>query len=224
MTHDEAKNLVKKLNALFNGQINVEQAKLAVKRLSVFEKKDVNRAIEEHREQFEFVNWPELYKACEPVAAPTPATATANRPAIPDMTFAQVIRQQRPDLTQAKDQEVVLRFWRGDWWRYKSAADRRLQCLTDAMQSGEARARLMEKGYTDEQVTKLHEQVLATHDNNETGYRRKVEGQCRGCLLSAGMGADVVDGWVQTVFSDPDHFRMCLSELRGDIFAGPNAA
>jgi hypothetical protein len=214
MTHDDAKNLVKKLNALFNGQINAEQAKAAIKRLTGFERKDVTRAVDEHRTRFEFVNWPELYKACEPIIEPS---APTRRSAGPDMTFVEVVKQQRPDLVNASDQEVIVRFWRGDWWRYKSDADRRLTAITDSMKNGDAHTRCLERGMTEEEIAVAHERVLESHDRNEEGYRIKVRTQCTGCLINAGVAPEMIEGWVDTVFSEPDHFRLCLAELRGEL-------
>lgn len=220
MKKSEANELAVSLAKLFPGSgLNEEHAKSIREEFSKFEYEHVKAAIKEHHRTKEFISFPELYKMCE---APIAPAAPTRRNSGADMSFVEIVKQQWPALGNRSDHEVIIRFWRGDWIRYKFDADARLHSITEQMQNGDAKKRLTEAGYTSDQIATMQEKVLADHERNEDGYKTKVVTQCRGCLLNAKMDPESIEAWIDTLFSAPDHFRTCLAEIRGElpVFSG----
>lgn len=207
MKPEEARNLVVKLNALFNGTINEDQAKWAAKELIQFERADVLRAMRDHRGAYEFVNWPKFLDTCRPIVAATAQSLRENLPAIP---FADVIRQQRPDLANAKDAEVILRYRRGEWFKYRANADKRAEKLQDALLHDDVKA--------SPEKQQAIGRAMEFHDQQFNGMREKVRTSCASQLAAdCGMDWETALNWAESVFSEPDHFRLCLDELRGNL-------
>lgn len=100
------------LAKLFPNQLTPELASYAKKKFAEFDEAPARAAIHGHRDKHDFINWPELWKACQTTAPP----AGAAKPAIPDQTLANVIRGLDPQLRPVtSDLEVLLRNFRKQW-------------------------------------------------------------------------------------------------------------
>lgn len=113
MTKDEAKDCVRMVNKLFTPPISDETAKLLVGDFQSFKKSSVDEAIREHRRTREFLAIPGLLEGCRCQERGDQMQA---RQFIPDQTFAAIYRNQRPDLRDANDYEVIIRIHRS-WWK-----------------------------------------------------------------------------------------------------------
>lgn len=217
MKADEAKNLARSLAKLFPGSMaNEEQARACAREFMKYDAAHVRRAIDDHHRTREFISFPELYKACAEVPLPT---APTTRQSIPPMTFAQVIRQQWPELEKRKDAEVVLRFWRADWHRYKQDSDQRLASILRSIEGGRFAKMMKDRGHSDDFIAASQQRVMDMHERQENGYRDKVRNGCTSGLVGTGMTMEDAASWAEACFSDADYFRTALADLRGDIFA-----
>jgi hypothetical protein len=55
-------------------------------------------------------------------------------------------------------------------------------------------------------------------------YRAKYRRECGVQLVTAGMTVDASERWAETIFADPDHFRLVLDDLRDSQQANPFVA
>src|SRR5579884_2799655 len=112
MDSSKASALVAHLAKLFPNQLTPDLAKYAKKKMLEFDEAPVRAAIHRHRDQHEFISWPELWKACET----TEPVKSIAKLAIPDQAFANVVRSVDPPLRPVKsDLEVILRHYRKQW-------------------------------------------------------------------------------------------------------------
>jgi hypothetical protein len=227
----EAKKFSVELANLFPGsQVNEAQGREITRALMDFEEKNVRAAVRDHHRRFEFINYPELYKACKTPAVPY---ADPNKRAIPDMNFAEIVRQQRPDMASATDFEVLLRYWQADWHRYELGGRRRLDGINEHTQQKTAELKLRlsaidnsvegVQAIRDEiqsalkQIPAAAEAVWKFQKRQFDGYRNKCRVGCITTLCSHGMLWADAENWAESIFAEPGHFRACLAELRGEL-------
>jgi hypothetical protein len=124
MNADDAKKCVAYLVGLFPNQLTKDLLRFAAAEFAAFEVVDVRKAAREHRGRFEFVKWPELLEGCRLAAelrtggqSRAAAKAEDFHPdnARREGSWCDVRRRQTPYLRGAGDVEVVLRVYRG-WW------------------------------------------------------------------------------------------------------------
>lgn len=195
MTAEETIEVVKTLAGLFPNQVTTEQAKQLKSELRAFSKAAAMSAVREHRKNPDlaggFWNMGKLLEGCRAAerGESLEAKQFSGNESLPD-----IIRRGWEQLRDRNDYEVLLRYWRADWHRYSTDADRRKP--------------------TDESTPEL-KAVADQWRQQFDGARRRVEAGCRGSLISAGMEAEVVDGWAASVFDpDPAFFRQCLEVVR----------
>jgi hypothetical protein len=117
------------------------------------------------------------------------ATGTAVSTPI-GMNFVQVLRQQNEQYRGRSDAEVILRYWRAIWWRYRDDADKRTPMPE---QSAEVKARF---------------------DQQRDAMETKCRTSCQHSLFHAGKTVDEAAQLAAWIFSPPDQFRTLLEELR----------
>ena len=116
MNPTEAKDVVAYLAKLFPGQMTDELMRHARDRLLAYDERPARKAIADHRDAHEFINWPQLWEGCR-------AASQGDGPKSPrEPSWFDVYRRQRPQLKDAGDAEVVLRVHR-DWWVRCSKSD-----------------------------------------------------------------------------------------------------
>ena len=194
MNAAEAKKMSVKLASIFPAQVNQEQAKMVAKEFLAFTVAAVDRAIVDHRKNPDlkdgFWNMGKLLEGCRAAERGDQREARVNvfGESLPDM-----IRRDWEQLRKRNDYEVLIRYWRAEWYRYSASAERRKP-----------------KEPTNDEQKSAREMWQRQVD----GERLRVTSGCRYSLIAAGMDAGVVDSWVETIFSEPSHFQRCLAAVR----------
>lgn len=204
MNSTEALRLAKKLGSLFQ-PLTQEQSKMAIREFAAYSAAAVDHAIHEHRvsggTREGFIDWRQLFEGCRAAEA---GESRAPRE-VPCPSFADVIRGQWAQVRDRGDYEVLLRYWRGDWWRYEP----RYRTRRDGLET--QRAHLSPEAFA-EAVRRLDEQC--------DGYRAKCETGAANSLIAAGVDPDGARIAAAAILDPPEVFRLVLEDLR-QTQAGP---
>lgn len=112
MNQIEVKKVLKLIGGMFPGRVTEEQMIALADRLRQFSYVAAAKAVNDHCFNHEFLSFPQLIEGCRSAEQTSKLSPRQN---FPSMSFADIYRRQRPDLTDANDFEVVIRVHRS-WW------------------------------------------------------------------------------------------------------------
>lgn len=191
MTPNDRETVSVLLCRLWPGKFRDEELVDICDRLDNYRARDITAAVNAHKNEKPFR--PQVNELLARLKGKETGEAVP-RGQLDDLTTA--IRKQRPELESASDVEVLVRYWRGDWFRYKVSADRRRSQIPEGAAFDKSRAE---------------------HDARELAARYRVHTSCVNSLGAVGVDETSAKAWADAAL-DPsaDYFARCLDELRGD--------
>lgn len=188
MTKDQATNFVAKINKLF-APITQEKGTELIRDFLPFDADVVEQALQSHRKDPArtdnyFVD-AKMLRLCRELSAGKKLTSTTTAR---QLTPAEIYRKQNPKLANLTDYVTICAVYRSHWFRVS----------TKESESEVGRTRAI---------------VIGDRIGGE-GYANQFRHECAYALSAAGMELANARSWAETIFTDPQHFRRCMEELR----------